>query len=108
MTEPMKLPPVPPIPVELCYWRDGEPIAIKLLQIYGEQCAKAALESPEVSALRQDLLQCEVITKDLAFENEALRDALRNLYQAIDSCVELTPEVMRQAQAALAAMEKQK
>jgi hypothetical protein len=48
---------------------------------------QAALESPEV---------------------QAVRDALRNLYQAIDSCVELTPEVMRQAQAALAAMEKQK
>lgn len=39
-------------------------------------------------------------------EVQELRDALRNLYQAIDSCVELTPEVMRQAQAALVAMEK--
>lgn len=40
-------------------------------------------------------------------EIQALQEALRNLYQAIDSCVELTPKVMRQAQAALAAMEKQ-
>jgi len=33
--------------------------------------------------------------------HDALVSALRNLYEAIDSCVDLTPEVLQQASAAL-------
>lgn len=38
---------------------------------------------------------------DLEAEVQRLREALRNLFNAIDSCVELTPEVMLAASTAL-------
>jgi hypothetical protein len=39
---------------------------------------------------------------DIQAENERLRKALKALYESVDSCIELTPEVMKQASEALA------
>jgi hypothetical protein len=41
------------------------------------------------------------ITRAVGSSHTDLISSLRNLYEAIDSCVDLTPEVLQQAQKAL-------
>lgn len=49
------------------------------------------------------IFECGKLRKDV----DMLVDALKCLYDAIDSCIELTPDIMRKAEAALAPHRKQ-
>lgn len=84
--------------VDVCYFEDSQ----------FEKTSELRENAKLIADAFNTINKCDLFPSELLEQRDELLESLNSLYYAVDSCVELTPEILKKAKSAIEKVLKQK